>query len=78
MAHIITGTVTSVAMTKTVAVKVDRKLRHPRYGKVVSYSDKILAHNLIADIKIGDMVTIGACRPISKSKHFRVIQKLSS
>lgn len=77
MAHTIRGTVVSTAMAKTITIRVEHKLRHPRYDKVVSYSNKIKAHNEIPDIKIGDLVEIAACRPLSKSKHFRVIQKLS-
>ena len=67
------GIVVSDKMQKTVVVKVDRKLRHPKYDKVVVRSKKYYAHNEIDDVKVGDEVTIVETRPISKLKRWRVI-----
>lgn len=70
-----TGTVVSSKMAKTVVVKVERKLRHPLYGKVISSSKKYYAHDEdAASLNIGDRVTIVECRPISKLKRWRVVR----
>ena len=73
----ITGVVTSDKMTDTVVVKVSRFVKHPKYGKYVSIKKKFKAHDAGNTKKIGEIVTIEECRPISKDKHFRVIEKLN-
>ena len=70
------GKVVSTKMTKTVVVKVERKFRHPVYHKVIIRHKKYKAHNEILDLKLGDMVKIEETKPISKDKHFIVIEKL--
>lgn len=73
MSQIFTGKVVSTKMAKTVVVVIERKLRHPRYKKVMTRHNKIVAHNEDDSIKEGDMVTIRSTRPISKTKHFIVV-----
>lgn len=67
------GIVVSNKMDKTVVVKVERRLPHPRYGKIVKRSQKLYAHNDLKEVKIGDEVTVIETRPISKLKRWRVI-----
>ncbi len=68
------GTVVSNKMDKTVVVKVNRTLRHPRYGKVITRSKKYYAHNETTPLEIGDSVTIVETRPLSKLKRWRVVE----
>ena len=76
MKKILTGKVFSVKMTKTVVVMVERKFRHSVYHKVIVRHKKFKAHNEKLDLKLGDVVRIEETRPISKDKHFIVIEKL--
>ncbi|MCC6166792.1 MAG: 30S ribosomal protein S17 [Caldilineaceae bacterium] len=66
------GTVTSDKMDKTVVVTVNRITRHPLYGKVIKVSKKYKAHDENNEAKMGDVVRICECRPISKDKTFFV------
>ena len=68
----LTGRVVSDKMDKTVTVLVERQVMHPVIGKVVSRSKKYHAHNEGNDAKVGDKVVIEECRPISKSKAWKV------
>ncbi len=68
-----TGTVISNKMNKTVVVKVEVKMQHPLYNKVVKRSKKYYAHNEEKELKEGDSVTIMECRPISKLKRWTVV-----
>ncbi len=77
MPKVFTGVVVSTKMQKTVVVRVERKFRHPLYKKVVKKHKKFKAHNEKFDLKEGDIVKIRETRPISKEKHFEVIEKLS-
>jgi small subunit ribosomal protein S17 len=67
-----TGRVVSDKMDKTVTVVVERQVMHPVIGKVVSRTKKYHAHNEGNDAKMGDKVVIEECRPISKSKAWKV------
>lgn len=78
MGKILIGEVVSNKMNKTVVVKVERKLIHPRYKKVIIRHKKYKAHNEKLDLKIDDLVEIKETRPISKDKHFIVVKKLKS
>jgi small subunit ribosomal protein S17 len=69
------GTVVSTAMAKTVVVRVDRVTYHPKYHKQYTVSKKYKAHNEDDAIRVGQVVTIEACRPISKDKKWRVVKK---
>ena len=68
------GVVTSNKMEKTIAVSVERKLKHPIYGKFVKKSNKFLAHDENRDCKIGDIVKIMETRPLSKLKRWRLVE----
>lgn len=70
------GTVVSNKMTKTVVVNVERKFRHAVYHKVIIRHKKYKVHNEAFELNIGDMVKIEETKPISKDKHFKVIEKL--
>ena len=70
------GKIVSMKMTKTVVVTVERKFRHPVYHKVIVRHKKYKAHNEKLDLKLGDVVQIEETKPISKDKHFKVIEKL--
>lgn len=78
MAKILTGKVVSNKMQKTIVVRVERKFRHPLYKKTIIRHKKYKVHNEKLELKMGDMVKIRESRPISKEKHFIVIEKLSN
>ncbi|HAQ37627.1 MAG TPA: 30S ribosomal protein S17 [Saprospirales bacterium] len=69
-----TGVVVSDKMDKSVTVLVERKLRHPLYGKFVKKSKKFMAHDELNDCNSGDKVRIMETRPLSKNKRWRVVQ----
>jgi small subunit ribosomal protein S17 len=66
--RILTGIVTSDKADKTITVKVERKVKHPLYGKVVKRATKVHAHDENNEASIGDIVSVKECRPISKKK----------
>ena len=68
----LTGMVVSDKMDKTVTVVVERQVMHPTIGKVVKRTKKYHAHNEGNDAKMGDRVVIEECRPISKTKAWKV------
>ena len=68
------GVVTSNKMDKTIAVSVERRLRHPIYGKFVKKSNKFMAHDENNDCNIGDVVRIMESRPLSKTKRWRLVE----
>jgi small subunit ribosomal protein S17 len=68
------GVVVSNKMTKSISVKVERRLRHPLYGKSVKMSKKFMAHDENNDAKIGDVVRITETRPLSKNKRWRLVE----
>ena len=70
-----TGKVISASMEKTVKVIWEKRMPHPLYRKVITNRKKFFAHNEIG-AKLGDMVEIVECRPISKLKKFKVIKIL--
>jgi len=67
-----TGRVVSDKMDKTVTVLVERRVKHPIYGKVVTRSKKYAAHDETNDCHTGDLVQIEECRPMSRNKTWRV------
>lgn len=71
--RILTGTVVSDKNDKTVVVKVERKVKHPLYGKIIRRSKKYHAHDEANSFKEGQVVRIEECAPISKNKTWRVI-----
>ena len=70
----LTGRVVSDKMKKTVTVLVERRMKHPLYGKYVTRSSKYHAHDEAAECKAGDVVLIEECRPISRTKSWKVVQ----
>lgn len=68
------GIVTSNKMNKTIAVSVERRLRHPIYGKFVKKTSKFMAHDENNDCNIGDLVRIMETRPLSKNKRWRLVE----
>ena len=70
------GVVTSDKMTKTIVVKVERKIKHPLYGKYIKNSTKFMAHDEQEQGGIGDTVKIMETRPLSKSKRWRLVEVL--
>lgn len=67
------GVIVASRMQKTVTVRIDRTVVHPKYHKRYTVSRKFLAHNEDATLKVGDMVTIEETRPMSARKRWRVI-----
>lgn len=72
----LTGTVVSDKMDKTVTVLVERKVKHPLMGKIISVSKKYHAHDENNDFHQGDVVSIEECRPLAKTKSWRVTKLL--
>jgi small subunit ribosomal protein S17 len=68
----LTGTVVSDKMNKTVTVLVERKVKHPLLGKIIRVSKKYHAHDEANEYHDGDQVVIEECRPIAKTKSWRV------
>ena len=64
----LTGKVVSNRMTKSITVSIERRVKHPLYGKYTTKSTKLKAHDESNDCNIGDLVKITECRPISKTK----------
>jgi small subunit ribosomal protein S17 len=69
-----TGVVVSNKMHKTISVAVERRLRHPIYGKFVKKTKKFMAHDENNDCNIGDVVRIMETRPLSKLKRWRLVE----
>ncbi len=70
------GVVTSDKMTKTIVVAVERKIKHPLYGKFIKNTTKFTAHDEKNECGIGDTVKIMETRPLSKSKRWRLVEVL--
>ncbi|MFQ5446182.1 MAG: 30S ribosomal protein S17 [Saprospiraceae bacterium] len=68
------GVVVSNKMEKTINVSVERRLRHPIYGKLVRKTKKFMAHDENNDCNIGDTVRIMETRPLSKNKRWRMVE----
>ena len=68
------GVVTSNRMEKTVTVEIERNTKHPIYGKFVKKTTKFHAHDEKNECGIGDVVKIMEARPLSKTKHWRLVE----
>jgi small subunit ribosomal protein S17 len=68
------GVVTSNKMTKTITVAVERKVKHPIYGKFIKKTTKFHAHDEKNEASIGDVVRIMESRPMSKTKRWRLVE----
>jgi small subunit ribosomal protein S17 len=71
--RILTGVVVSDSMDKTIVVRVERRVMHPVYKKFIRRSKKYSAHDETNSCKVGDVVRIEECRPISKNKCWTVV-----
>lgn len=76
--RVLEGKVVSDKCEKTVTVLVERRVKDPRYGKILRRSAKYAAHDETNQWKIGDEVSIEECRPLSKSKRWKVIRGKST
>ncbi len=74
----VTGRVVSNKMDKTVAVLVERLVKHPVYGKYVKRSTKFLVHDENNQCQEGDLVAITSCKPISKNKSFKLVEVIEA
>jgi len=72
----LTGRVVSNAMDKTITLVVERRVKHPLYGKFIRRSTKVHAHDEANECNPGDLVTVEQCRPLSKTKSWRVLDIL--
>ena len=71
------GIVVSNKMQKTIVVKVENRYSHPIYSKILVKTKKYLAHDELEECNVGDQVLVEECRPLSKKKHWRLVQILS-
>ena len=70
----LTGSVTSDAMDKTVTVMIERRIKHPVYGKYITRSTKLHVHDENNECDKGDVVVIEQCRPMSKTKSWNLVK----
>ena len=73
-ARTLTGRVVSNKMQKTIAVEIERLVRHPTYGKYIRRTTKLLAHDESGASREGDLVIITPCRPLSRRKSWRLLE----
>mgnify|MGYP001161240929 CR=1 FL=1 len=71
----LTGVVISDKADKTITVKVERKVKHPTYSKIIKRSTKVHAHDEANLARIGDVVTVQECKPYSKSKTWKLLSE---
>jgi small subunit ribosomal protein S17 len=76
--RILTGTVVSDKNDKTVVVLVERKVKHPLYGKIIRRSKKYHAHDAENTAKTGEVVRIQECAPISKNKSWTLVERVGA
>ena len=76
--RVVTGKVVSDKMDKTITVLIERRVKHPVYGKYMTRSSKIHAHDENNQCGIGDTVTVAESRPISKSKTWKLLEVVES
>lgn len=74
----IQGRVTSDKMDKTITVLIERQVKHPIYGKFIRRSTKVHAHDANNECRIGDVVMVEQCRPLSRSKRWRLVEIIES
>ena len=70
----LTGRVVSTKMQKTIAVEIERLIRHEQYGKFIRRTTKLLAHDENSESKEGDTVQITPCRPLSRRKSWKLLK----
>lgn len=74
LARTLTGKVVSDKMDKTITILIERRVKHALYGKYVSKSSKLKAHDENNESKMGDVVTIAESRPLSKTKSWTLVK----
>ncbi len=72
----LTGRVVSNKMEKTIAVEIERLIKHARYGKYIRRTTKLLAHDEKKEAREGDTVSIAPCRPLSRRKSYKLVSVL--
>ena len=76
--RVLTGTVVSDKADKTVVVRVERRVKHPLYGKIIRLSKKYHAHDAANEFRAGEIVRIEECAPISKLKTWTVLDRIGT
>ena len=71
---VVTGTVVSISGDKSITVKIDYRKRPPKYGKMMTISKKLHAHDEKNECGVGDTVTVMETRPLSKTKRWRLVE----
>ena len=71
---ILTGVVISKSGRKSIKVAIDRRVKHPKYGKYIRHRTKLGVHDEHEKAQVGDLVEIAECRPISKTKSWRLVR----
>ena len=74
--RVLTGTVVSEKGEKTIVVRVERRVKHPLYGKIIKLSKKYHAHDAANEFHVGEVVRIEECAPISKLKTWKVVDRI--
>ncbi|MCK4950551.1 MAG: 30S ribosomal protein S17 [Gammaproteobacteria bacterium] len=77
LVRMVSGRVVSNKMDKTITVLLERRVKHPVYGKYINKSTKIHAHDESNECNEGDIVMVQQCRPVSKSKSWRLVKVVS-
>ena len=76
--RVLTGTVVSDKGDKTVVVRVERRVKHPLYGKIIKLSKKYHAHDAANEFHVGEIVRIEECAPVSKLKTWTVLDRIGA
>ena len=76
--RVLTGTVVSDKGEKTVVVRVERRVKHPLYGKIIKLSKKYHAHDAANEFHVGEIVRIEECAPVSKLKAWKVVDRIGT
>ena len=76
--RVLTGTVVSDKGEKTIVVRVERRVKHPLYGKIIKLSKKYHAHDAANEFRAGEIVRIEECAPISKLKTWTVLDRIGA
>jgi small subunit ribosomal protein S17 len=76
--RVLTGTVVSDKADKTVVVRVERRVKHPLYGKIIKLSKKYHAHDAANEFHVGEIVRIQECAPVSKLKTWAVVDRIGT
>lgn len=74
MAREVIGVVVSNKMDKSIVVKIERRVKHPKYGKFITRTTKLHAHDEKNECAAGDLVVIRECRPLSKTKTWTLVE----